>query len=91
MGVIQSVRSWLGVDQVTPVHTGHTYTDTVTNENIVIDSVGSTFVRFERQDAERRPYSKIETDRFRDMIDNKIVEHNQDACLHCRPETDTDV
>jgi len=91
MGVIDRLTAWFGDRQPTPVYTGHTYTDTITDENLVVDSVGPTFVRVERQDAERRPYSKVATDRFRNLIDSEVVEHNLDACLHCRPDTDTDV
>jgi len=67
----------------TPVRPGHTYIVTITDEPVLVRSVGRS-VDIERQDAQRRPETTVPIDDFRRAIDAEFVEHDRRRCGKCR-------
>lgn len=69
----------------TPIHPGHVYRDQITNERVLVHSVGR-HIEVERMDADRRPSNKVPKNVFRTAVEHEIVQHHPRECSECHDD-----
>jgi len=74
MAAIRRIKELLGLTP-TPIRHNHVYTDTITGERFIVNSVGRS-VAIERLDAKRRPESSVRKSTLRKCISSGVVTHD---------------